>query len=186
MVQKLAKFGKHAEIWNAGYNQEQLDLAKDNNNNQAQYIINDHNAYENQYLIPTFGRDQWELEWCLNKHKGARDVERDINQHLTEPLFLDNVININCQYFTRINENPMSEESMIPTMRPTSFQENNGPYSSHLGSQEWAWNLLGVSPIGEYGHQPSPMANIHECYNNYHPSKAMQQCYYLPWGKNFQ
>lgn len=186
MIQKLAKFGKHAEIWSADYNQEQPNHIKDKNKNQPQYVIDDSNASENQYMIPTFGRDHWGPEWYLNQDMGVRAVESEINQHLAAPLFLEDVNNFNDQNFTRINENPKWEDSTIPMMRPTSFQENSGTNYSSLGSQEWTWNILGVSPISEYGHQPSPMANKHGYYDDYHPSKMMQLYYnnHLPWRTN--
>ncbi|QHO59084.1 hypothetical protein HN51_013381 [Arachis hypogaea] len=173
LVRKLTKFRKHVEILDAGYNQEQVNHVRENNMNQAQHIINDHNAYENQYLIPKFGRDQSEAEWYLNKNNGTRDVERVmINQHLAEPLFMDHVNNITNQGFSRVNENPTSESM--------NFQQYN-PYHSHLGSQEWAWNHLAASPIGVYDQQLLPIAN------SYHPSKAIQQSYHnhLPYEINF-
>ncbi|XP_057747862.1 uncharacterized protein LOC130967056 [Arachis stenosperma] len=169
LVRKLTKFRKHVEILDAGYNQEQVN---ENNMNQAQHIINDHSAYENQYLIPKFGRDQSEAEWYLNKNNGTRDVERAmINQHFAEPLFMDHVNNITNQGFSRVNENPTSESM--------NFQQYN-PYHSHLGSQEWAWNHL-AAPIGVYDQQLFPIAN------SYHPSKAIQQSYHnhLPYEINF-
>lgn len=183
---EVGKIWKHAEIWSADYNQEQPNHIKDKNKNQPQYVINDSNASENQYMIPTFGRDHWGPEWYLNQDMGVRAVESEINQHLAAPLFLEDVNNFNDQNFTRINENPKWEDSTIPMMRPTSFQENSGTNYSSLGSQEWTWNILGVSPISEYGHQPSPMANKHGYYDDYHPSKMMQLYYnnHLPWRTN--
>ncbi|TKY47424.1 hypothetical protein E2542_SST29484 [Spatholobus suberectus] len=153
LVQQLTKFGKHAEIWNAGYNDGQ-------NNNQAQ-LINDPTASENEYVIPTFfDETHWGPKWCFH--------------HFAAPLFLDNVNNRNKQNFTIINENPKWEESIIPMMRPASFHAKSGTNYSGLENQEWAHNFLGVSSTSEYGHQPSPMANIYGYYHEFHPSNMMQ------------
>ncbi|KAJ1396790.1 Heavy metal-associated domain, HMA [Sesbania bispinosa] len=183
LVQKLAKFGKHAEIWNAGDNQEQANRGKGKNNNQVQCIINDPSASENQYMIPTFGKDHWGHEWYINQDIHAKTIESEINQHLAAPLFLENVYNRTTENFTGINENPKWEESMIPMMRPASFQENVGTNYPGLGSEEWAHNLLGVSSISEYNHH---MANVLGYYHDNHPSKMMQLFSYnhLPWGFN--
>ncbi|XP_061370245.1 uncharacterized protein LOC133312962 [Gastrolobium bilobum] len=176
LVQKLAKVGKHAEIWNAGYNQEQEQA-----NHEAQYIMNDPSISENQYMIPTFfGKNHWGPEWCFNQDMDARAMKSQINKHLAAPSFLKNFNNGTDQNFTTFNENPEWEESM---MRPASFQQNSGTNYSGLGSQEWA---RGASPISEYDHQPSLMANIHGYYHDYHPSKMTQLYSYnhLPWGIN--
>ncbi|KHN07560.1 heavy metal-associated isoprenylated plant protein 37-like [Glycine soja] len=113
LVQKLAKFGKHAEIWDAGYNGDQ-------NNNQAQ-LINDHSDYENQYMIPTFGENHWGPQWGFN-----------------------------------------------------AGLENSETIYAGLENQEWARNFPGESSTSKYGHQPSPMANIHEYHHEFHPSNMMQ------------
>ncbi|KAG4923406.1 hypothetical protein JHK87_048946 [Glycine soja] len=113
LVQKLAKFGKHAEIWDAGYNGDQ-------NNNQAQ-LINDHSDYENQYMIPTFGENHWGPQWGFN-----------------------------------------------------AGLENSETIYAGLENQEWARNFPGESSTRKYGHQPSPMANIHEYHHEFHPSNMMQ------------
>ncbi|KAL5164194.1 Heavy metal-associated isoprenylated plant protein 32 [Glycine soja] len=113
LVQKLAKFGKHAEIWDAGYNGDQ-------NNNQAQ-LINNHSDYENQYMIPTFGENHWGPQWGFN-----------------------------------------------------AGLENSETIYAGLENQEWARNFPGESSTSKYGHQPSPMANIHEYHHEFHPSNMMQ------------
>ncbi|XP_027337531.1 uncharacterized protein LOC113851263 [Abrus precatorius] len=181
MVQKLAKFGKHTEIWNAGYND-----GKGEDNNQAQYITNEPSASENQYIIPTFGKDRWGPEWCFNQDVGFKTMESEINQHFATLSFLEKVKNRTNQIFTRINDNPKWEENMVPMMRPASFHENSGTNYSALGDQEWAPNFLGVSTIRKYGHQPSHMANIHGYYNACDPSNMMQLSSYnhLPWTIN--
>lgn len=178
LVKKLAKYGKHAEICNEGYNQEHTNYDKGNNDNQVQYITNGPNAFENQYMIPTFfGKDHWGPEWCQDI--GVKTTESEINQHLAAPLFLENVNNMINQDFTRINENPKWQESMIPPMmHPASFQENCGTNYSGIGNQEGAHNLLGVSSFGQYIYQPSHMANTHRFYHDCHPSKIMQQSSY--------
>ncbi|KAK7285229.1 hypothetical protein RJT34_19993 [Clitoria ternatea] len=78
LVQELAKFGKHAEIWNAGYS-----------DSEDQCKINDPSASENSSVIPTyFGKDHWGPQDMSFKTMESRN-----NQHYVEPLFLENVNN---------------------------------------------------------------------------------------------
>ncbi|RDX66646.1 Heavy metal-associated isoprenylated plant protein 37, partial [Mucuna pruriens] len=150
LVQKLAKFGKHAEIWNAGYNDGQ-------NDNQVQLIF-DPSASQNQYMIPTFDEDHWGSKWCFNQDMDFKIMESEMDHHFAAPLFLDYVNNKNKQNFTIINENPKWEENMIPMMRPACFHENSESNYSSSENQEWA---------------PSPVANIHGYYHEFHPSNMM-------------
>ncbi|XP_019418777.1 PREDICTED: heavy metal-associated isoprenylated plant protein 32 [Lupinus angustifolius] len=58
MVQKLANLGKHAEICSVGYKEEQTYHVEEHKNMcQPQYVTSDLKGSENQYMIPTFGRD---------------------------------------------------------------------------------------------------------------------------------
>ncbi|CAL5203178.1 unnamed protein product [Lathyrus oleraceus] len=139
LVQKLAKLGKHAEIWNEDYNQEHIDEENKVEDNDEEYIMNDTSSFENQYMIPTF-------------------YDQDINQHLTvptPPLFFESFNNRANENAIRINEY-------------AKFQENNGINYSSLWNQERRHNIFGVSSsIGEYGYQPSLRPNIHGYYHGY-------------------
>jgi len=125
-------------------------------------------------MITTFGEDHWVPQRGFNPVTGFKTMESKINHHYAAPLFLDNVKNRTKQNFTIINENPRWEESMIPVMRPASFYENSEAINSGLENQEWARNFPGVSSTSKYGHQPSPMANIHGYHHEFHPSNMMQ------------
>ncbi|XP_058783589.1 heavy metal-associated isoprenylated plant protein 28-like [Vicia villosa] len=148
LVQKLAKLGKHAEIWNEeDYSQEHIDDENNVKDNNEEYIMNDTSAYENQYMIPTF-------------------YGQDINQYLaapTPPLFFESFNN-------RENENAIRISDYPKWMWPANFQENSGINYSGLWNQERPHNILGVSStIGEYGYhyQPSLRPNIHGYYHGY-------------------
>ena len=147
MVQKLAKLGKHAEILNEDYNQEQTDHDDINDNNQD-YIANYPSAFENQYMIPTFyDKDSYGPEWFYN---------HNINQHLATPttsLFYESSNN-------RANENVTGIDEYPKWQRPANFEGNQG----------WPHNFLEMSSISEYDHQASLMDNVHGFYHGYHPS----------------
>ncbi|CAK8566609.1 unnamed protein product [Lathyrus sativus] len=141
LVQKLAKLGKHAEIWNEDYNQELIDDENKAEDNNQEYIMNDtSNSFENQYMIPNF-------------------YGQDINQHLaapTPPLFFESFNNGANENVIRINEYPKWQW-------PVNFH-------SGLWNQERPHNILGVSSTigdGEYGYQPSLRPNKHGYYHGY-------------------
>ncbi|KAL5076865.1 hypothetical protein RYX36_015849 [Vicia faba] len=146
LVQKLAKLGKHAEIWNEDYNQEHIEDENKVEDNDQEYIMNDTSAFENQYMIPTF-------------------YGEDITQHLaatTPPLFFESFNN-------RANENVIRTNEYPKWQWPANFQENSGVNYYGLWNQERPHNILGVSStIGEYGYQPSLRPNIHGDYHGYY------------------
>lgn len=108
LVQKLAKLGKHAEIWNEDYNQEDTDHDDINDNNP-------------EYMIPTFyDKDSYGPEWFYN---------HTINQHLATPttsLFYESSNN-------RANENVSGIDEYPKWQRPASFEENHGWPRNFLG-----------------------------------------------------
>ncbi|KAK2441890.1 Heavy metal transport/detoxification superfamily protein [Trifolium repens] len=170
LVQKLAKLGKHAEIWNEDYNQEDTDNDEVNDNNQG-YIINDQSSFENKYMIPTlYGKDNNGPEWYYNQDMDTKTMENNsITQNLTvpSPIFYESFNNRANEYVTRMNEYPKWQW-------PARFQENStGTSYSGFGNQEWphSHNIPGKSYINEYGYQPPMMANINGYYHGYyHPS----------------
>ncbi|KAF7816442.1 heavy metal-associated isoprenylated plant protein 37-like [Senna tora] len=82
LVKKLVKSGKHAEIWNASSNQEQVDIDvnENNSNNQTQYLTNDPNSSENQYVTPTLGREnhRWGPQWFSNQNMCTSAIESQV------------------------------------------------------------------------------------------------------------
>ncbi|XP_057432144.1 uncharacterized protein LOC130724893 [Lotus japonicus] len=163
LIQKLAKLGKHAEILNAEYNQEQDSHGRGENN--------DHTASENQDMIPAFfGKDHWGPEGYYHQDMGAKTMESEMHQRFAAPLFFENAYNRANPNFTSFTENPM--------IRPESFQEKGASDYFGLGSQEWAQNFFDGSSISEYGYEPSLMPNIHGYYHS-HPLKMM------PLSQNF-
>lgn len=130
LVQKLAKLGKHAEIWNE-YNEEQHTDHDDVNDNNEEYITNYPSAFENQYMIPTFyDKDSYGPEWFY---------DHNIDQHLAAqtPLFYETFNNTANENVTGIDEYPKRQ-------RPASFEESIfGTNYSGLGNQGWPHNFLG-------------------------------------------
>ncbi|CAJ2640809.1 unnamed protein product [Trifolium pratense] len=169
LVKKLAKLGKHAEILNEDYNEDDTDHDEENDNNQ-EYIINDQSAFENKYMIPTiYEKDNYGPEWYYNQDMDAKTMENGFNQNLAvaSPMFYESFNNRANEYVTRTNEYPKWQW-------PAIFEDNcSGTSYSGFGNQEWPHNISGKSYINEYGyqHQPPLMANIHGYYHGYyHPS----------------
>lgn len=139
LVKKLVKLGKHAEIWNASSNQEHdenIDTIESHYNNQTQPLPDEYsnNVMENHYITSAFGKEDIPL-----------GPEWVTNQNMG-----------NRATGSGFNQNfaaPISIENLY----------NRGANYFGLGSQEWGWNLPGVSPI-KYFQSPSVMSDIHGYY----------------------
>ena len=184
LVQKLVKYGKHAEIWNANPNQEQDNHVKDSKNkNHTQYLINGPNASENQHKVPNLLGDEDHHEkgneWYLDQDMGSQAVAYELDQNPAAPLTWKNENNRTHQNFRRTSGSNMWEENMTPKMS-----------LEGLGSQEWVWHpsFPGGAPITQNDFPSYQMNNIYGYYQNCHPAKMMQLYHHphLPMGGNYQ
>ncbi|KAI4307624.1 hypothetical protein L6164_030793 [Bauhinia variegata] len=152
LVQKLVNSGKHVEIWNESFNQEQVNYDKDNlGHNQDQILKLGSNAYDSQY--------HWAPEWYLNQDMSGNNVVSELHQ----PVAAD-------QNYSRISDHKTWEERLTHMMSPATFHGNYIGFPFPRGSSIF---------VDEYDHPPSLVAITHRYHHNCQPSTTNRsQLYY--------